>query len=255
MLNRVLEGAVGWRARLRGLGLPFFAWPLVPAALIAALAGEERMVVGSGLGLLFTFLAVRTLRRGQEGDSKRAAMLMAVGTGLAAGMAARMGTMMPFLMAAGAFFGTKLAFEALPETPPPPPPEPPPPPPPPPPAELPVIAEARARLARIEAVAGRLADPKLHGVAAAMEGVLDDLTQRPDRLPLARRFLNVQLDGLERVTQRLEAGATPPPTLPNLLDDLTSTATRLRETLKREESEALEVQVKVLSDRLREEGY
>jgi hypothetical protein len=88
-----------------------------------------------------------------------------------------------------------------------------------------------------------------------MSGVLDDLAQRPERLPMARRFLNVHLDGLERVTERLEAGAAPPPGLPALLADLEATATRLRESLRREESEALDIQVKVLSDRLREEGY
>jgi hypothetical protein len=100
-----------------------------------------------------------------------------------------------------------------------------------------------------------LADPRLRSVADAMEGVLDDLTARPDRLPLARRFLTVQLDGLERITARLEAGATPPASLPSLLEELQRTAGELRQKLQREESEALEIQVKVLSDRLREEGY
>ncbi|MBX6745403.1 MAG: hypothetical protein IRY87_25515, partial [Acetobacteraceae bacterium] len=117
------------------------------------------------------------------------------------------------------------------------------------------IEVARSRLARIEASATRLADPRVMGVARAMEGVLDDLTARPDRLPLARRFLAVHLDGLERITERLEAGAAPPEGLPALLDELTRTAGELRERLRREESEALEIQVKVLSDRLREEGY
>jgi hypothetical protein len=88
-----------------------------------------------------------------------------------------------------------------------------------------------------------------------MEGVLDDLTARPDRLPLARRFLAVHLDGLERITTRLEAGAAPPEKLPALLEELSRTAGELRERLRREETEALDIQVKVLSDRLREEGY
>ena len=66
------------------------------------------------------------------------------------------------------------------------------------------------------------------GVAQAMEGVLDDLSERPDRLPMARRFLTVHLDGLERNTERLEAGAAPPERLPALLEDLTRTAGELR---------------------------
>ena len=73
-----------------------------------------------------------------------------------------------------------------------------------------------------------MADPRLRGVAEAMEGVLDDLTARPDRLPMARRFLTVHLDGVERIVQRLEAGAAAPGNLPSLLDELTRTATELR---------------------------
>ena len=174
---------------------------------------------------------------------------MAVGTGLAAHFAAGLGTIFPFVMAGGALLGTRLMLHrAARDRPPPPPPEPPPPPPGP-------IEESRIRLARIEAAAARLADPRLHGVADAMEGVLDDLTARPDRLPMARRFLTVHLDGVERIVQRLEAGAAPPGNLPSLLDELTRTARELRGRLRHEETEALEIQVKVLSDRLREEGY
>ena len=117
------------------------------------------------------------------------------------------------------------------------------------------MAESRGRLARIEAVAQRRGDWRLQGVAAAMQGVLDDLDARPDRLPMARRFLTVHLDGLDRIAQRLEAGAAPPESLPPLMDELTRTAGELRQKLAHEETEALDIQVKVMSDRLREEGY
>jgi hypothetical protein len=251
MLRDILDGWIGLRARWRGYGLPIFASPLLPAALIAAIGGDERIVTGSLLGFGASLLAARLLQRGRRGDTRRAAILMAVGTGLAAHMAAGLHSIFPFVMAIGAFYGTRLTYTALPETaPPPPPPAPPPPPEPPGPIE-----EARARLARIEASAARLADPRLRGVADAMEGVLDDLTARPDRLPMARRFLTVHLDGVERIVQRLEAGAAAPGTLPSLLDELTRTATELRGRLRHEETEALEIQVKVLSDRLHEEGY
>ena len=98
-------------------------------------------------------------------------------------------------------------------------------------------------------------DAHLAATTEAIAGVLDDLTQRPDRLPVARRFLAVHLDGLERITERLMAGATPPASLAQLLDDLTRTATELRDRVKREESEQLEIQVKVLADRLKQEGF
>ncbi len=248
MLDDFLRGWVGLRARFRGIGLPVFASPLLPAALIAAIGGDDRIVLGCGLGFGLSLLAARILRRGRRGDTIRASWIMAVATGLTAGLAAGMGHVLPFLMAGGALLGTRLMYQALPEAAPPPPPPPSPPPPGP-------IEVARSRLARIEEAATRLADQRVMGVAQAMEGVLDDLTARPDRLPLARRFLAVHLDGLERITQRLEAGAAPPERLPALLEELTRTAGELRERLRREESEALEIQVKVLSDRLREEGY
>jgi hypothetical protein len=248
MMDKALGAWIGLRTRWRGLALPIFASPLLPAALLFAIDGNERGVTGAALGFGASLLAARALRRGRVGDARRASVVMAVGTGLAASMAGHLGMPMSFIMAAGALFGTRMMYQALPETAPPPPPPAPPPPPGP-------IEESRARLARIEAVADRRADPRLQGVAAAMEGVLDDLTAHPDRLPQARRFLTVHLDGLERIVERLEAGAAPPPGLPSLLDELSRTAGELRDRLTREESAALEIQVKVLSDRLREEGF
>jgi hypothetical protein len=85
--------------------------------------------------------------------------------------------------------------------------------------------------------------------------VLDDLEERPEGIARARRFLAVHLDGLERIATRLEAGATPPPAFGVLLRDLETAARRLRDDLRAEESAALDIQVKVLADRLREEGY
>lgn len=248
MLRDILDGWIGLRARWRGYGLPIFASPLLPAGLIAAIGGDEQIVLGSALGFGASLLAAKLLRRGRQGDTNRAAWVTAVGTGLAAHFAADLGTIFPFVMGGGALLGTRLMYTALPELAPPPPPEPPPPPPGP-------IEESRLRLARIEAVAARRGDGRLQGVASAMEGVLDDLTAHPDRLPQARRFLTVHLDGLERIVERLEAGAAPPEGLPVLLDDLATTAQELRGRLTREESAALDIQVKVLSDRLREEGF
>jgi len=249
MFDAFLAGWLRLRLRYRGFALPLFALPLLPAALLAALAEDgERIVLGCALGMGGSVLAARLIRRGRRGDLRRASWLMAVGTALAAHLAGGMGAILPFVMGAGALIGTRLLYDSLPEAAPPPPPTPPPPPPGP-------IEEARLRLARVEAAATRLSDPRLRSVADAMEGVLDDLSAHPDRLPMARRFLNVHLDGLERITERLEAGAAPPGTLPVLLDDLRATAEELRGRLRREESEALEIQVKVMSDRLREEGY
>lgn len=246
MLDTFLGGWLGFRARWRGLLLPAFALPLVPAALFAAFAGDERMVAGAAAGLVLSVLAARRLRRGRAGDLRRASWLMAAGAGLAAHFAAGLGAIVPFLAAAGALFGTRMLYAELPESAPPPQPVAPPPPTP--------VSLARARLAAISATAASVSQPRLAHVADAMRGVLDDLDARPERLPQARRFLAVHLDGLERIADRLAAGAAPPASLPVLLEDMTTAAGSLREALRREESEALDVQVKVLSDRLREEG-
>ncbi|WP_149537393.1 hypothetical protein [Siccirubricoccus phaeus] len=247
MPQRVLGAWIGLRGRWRGYGLPLYASPLLLAGLLGALGGEEKIVLGSALGFGLTLLAARVLRRGREGDIRRASILVAVATGLAAHYAAGLGTIYPFILAFGALYGTRLAYRALPETPapePPPPPEPPGP-----------LAESQARLGRIQAEAARLNHAGLRETAAAMAEVLEDLDAHPDRLPQARRFLAVHLDGLERIATRLAAGADAPASLAPLLAELTRAAGELRGNLRRHETENLEIQVKVLSDRLREEGF
>jgi hypothetical protein len=234
---------------VRGLLLPLFSMPLVLDMPFEIASGDVRGLVGALLGLGLPWLAVARLRRGRRGDTNRAGVVMGVATGLTAGLTAGTGAPIALLLGAGAWLGTRLLYDGafVEAEPPPPPPEPV--------AEPQPIAEARARLSRVQTAATRLAHPGIQGVAGAMAGVLDDLSARPDRLPQARRFLNVHLDGLERITARLEAGAAPPERLPALLEDLGRTARELRERLRDEESVALDVQVKVLADRLRQEGY
>lgn len=227
------------RAGTRGLLLPLFTWPLLPDAVIEIARGNTRGVVAAGLGLGLPLVALRVLRRGRAGDTRRAAVIMAVTTGLVAGLGANVGAPLAVLLAAGAWAGTRLMYDgAVPELAEPEPPAAPGP-----------LEEARARLARIAGSA------PLAGVTSAMASVLDDLDARPDRLPLARRFLAVHLDGLERIADRLQAGAEPPPGMPKLLEDLQSAAEELQARLRAEESAALDIQVKVLSERLRQEGY
>jgi hypothetical protein len=230
-----------FRAGTRGLLLPLFTWPLAFDAVVEIVKGNPRGLVAVGLGLLLPLLAVRLLRRGRRGDTARAAVLTAVATGLVAGLGAGTGPLIAVMLAAGAWLGTRLLYDGAVEEvdAPAPPPVPGP------------VEEARARLARINGAR----DPRLANVAAAMGSVLDDLSARPDRLPLARRFLAVHLDGLERIADRLAAGATPPASLPTLLTDLTDAAEELRTRLRAEESAALDIQVKVLAERLRQEGY
>jgi hypothetical protein len=231
-----------WRLWL----LPMMGLAMVPAAVFNLFAMRQQALVGCLLGIGLPFLAARIMKRGRRGDAKRAAVLMGVAAGLATGLGAGAGPIIGLLFALGAWGGTRLLYAEIPEA------APPAPPPPPPSGPL---ADARLRLAGIESIATRGNEPRLIPVAQAIGQVLDDLEERPEGIARARRFLVVHLDGLERIASRLEAGATPPPALGTLLRDLETAARRLRDDLRAEESAALDIQVKVLADRLREEGY
>jgi MFS family permease len=231
-----------WRLWL----LPMMGLTLLPAAFFNLFAMRQTALIGCLLGIGLPFIAARVMKRGRRGDARRAAVLMGVAAGLATGLGAGAGPIIGLIFALGAWGGTRLLYAEIPEA------APPAPPPPPPSGPL---ADARIRLAGIQALALRGHEARLLPVARVIGQVLDDLEARPERIPRARRFLAVHLDGLERIATRIDAGATPPPALGALLRDLEAAARRLREDLRAEESAALDIQVKVLADRLREEGY
>ncbi|WP_421993781.1 hypothetical protein [Roseococcus sp.] len=240
----------GWRVWM----LPVFLWPLmldIPAEIIM---GRPHRMIGSLLGLALAWMAANRMARGTEGDARRGAVLMGAAAGVVAAVAAGLPPPMALALAFGAWFGTRLLTQdlaeseveavvepapALPEEPP----------------RSDLLDGPRAQLARIAGAAPHLPlGTQLLEAATAMQGVVEDLEVRPARLQDARRFLNVQLDGLSRIVDRLEAGAEPPQTLPALLTDLAESARKLRSELRSAESEALDIQVKVLSERLRQEG-
>ncbi len=239
----------GWRVWL----LPLFLWPLAFDIPIEILRGNPDQLVGGVLGMVLAWMGAARMARGGPGDLRGGAVLMGVASGLVAGLAAGFHPVMAVGLGFGTFFGARLltADMAAHEPPPTPPPQPPPTPGP----EEEALAGPRAQVARIRGAAPILPHaPLLLEAATAMQGVVDDLSERPARLHEARRFLAVHLDGLVRIVERLEAGAEPPETLPQLLTDLAVSARRLRGELREVESQALDIQVKVLSDRLRQEG-
>lgn len=240
----------GWRVWL----LPLFLWPLFLDVPIELVFGGGRELVGALLGIGLSWFAAARMARGQPGDLNSGAVLMGVAGGLTAGLAADIFPPVAVAMGFGAWAGTRLLTADLVAHEPPAPAPAPAPVPASPPAND-ALAAPRGQIGRILTAAPRLPHAeRLSEAAAAMQGVVDELTLRPARSPEARRFLNVHVDGLARIVDRLEAGAAPPPTLPALLDDLTASARRLRAELREAESEALDIQVKVLSDRLRQEG-
>jgi hypothetical protein len=242
MRQATAQPIFGWRVWL----LPMFFWPLVLDIPVEIIRGGGTRLVGALLGLGLAWYAAALMAQGRR---RNGAKLFGVAAGLTAGLAAGITPPIAVGLGFGAWFGARLLTEDLPEAEPPPPPpkaaEP---------ARPAPLDGPRAQLSRIAGAAPRLPlGTLLLEAAGAMQGVVDDLEARPARLHEARRFLAVHLDGLSRIVDRLEAGAAPPETLPSLLTDLAASARKLRSELRVAESEALDIQVKVLAERLRQE--
>ena len=230
-----------WWTGLRGVPIALFAIPFVPSFFLALASGEGRLVGGCIAGLAGVGAAMARLARARRGDARRAGVLLGVGVGLAAGFAANTGAVGAVVLGLMAWGGARLLYEGVTEAAPPPAPPPPPPPSP--------LDPLRARLGAL-----RHGDARLLPAVEAMDGLLHELTLRPDAAGQARRVLVVGIDGLERIGARLAQGATPPETLPVLVTDLARAARQSAEDLRGAETEALAIQVKVLQDRLHQEG-
>jgi len=234
-----LRPIFGWRVWL----LPLFFWPLLLDLPVEIIRGNPKHLAGTLLGLGLSWYAASLMAQGRR---RKGAQLFGVAAGLTAGLAAGLSAPIAVVLGIGAWFGARLLTEDLPEIAP---------------VEVvpPVATPAalegpRRQLSLITAAAPRLPyDSLLLDAASAMEGVIEDLEARPAQLHEARRFLAVHLDGLSRIVLRLEAGAAPPESLPSLLTDLATSARRLRGELRVAESESLDIQVKVLAERLRQE--
>ncbi|MBC9207582.1 hypothetical protein IBL26_12120 [Roseomonas aerophila] len=223
--------------QMRGAWLLLLALPLGPALLFNLIGGTPRSVTGMVLGLGGLALAVRSLRRGK---SRQAAALVGVATGLLALMAAHVPAVGAVVFGAMAWFGMSLLYEGAPA-----------PEPEPVPARPDALAAPRARLAALVT----RGPARLRPAVFSLQELLAEMERQPEPTPEARRFLNIQIEGLERISTRLSAGAEPPVALETLLEDMTRGSTSLRERLRAQESEALDIQIKVLSDRLRQEGF
>lgn len=248
-----------WRRRI-GAFLPAFMMAgLAPTFFISLISGQSRRAIGVMLAIGLCLLAAGRLRRAsRRGALRAAAGLIGVATGLGAVMAGgapgAIALILGVIAAYGAhlFYGDLVSAAAVPEPEPVPAPEPEQPLP----AEAPpLVIEGRAKLLRVRHTAVSMADPNLTRATDALSAVLDDLARNPQHIPEARRFVVVQLDGLSRIAERLDNGASPPATLYGLLDEMAGAANGLRARLRAHESEALAIQVKVLQERLRQEGY
>lgn len=233
-----------WRRWL----LPFTVLPLLPATLFNLFAGREWALLGCLLGIALPMGATWLMRRGRAGDARLAALAMGAAAAVVALLGAEAGPVAALLLGLGAWGGTTLLYAGVEEAPPPAVAPPPPP-------EPEALREARTRIRALMERARSLAMPRLMPPILAVDGVLDDLARRPERIAEARELLALHIDGLERITARLAAGAAPPEGLPALLAELEADARNLRARLQEQESMALAVQVKVIGDRLRRDGY
>ncbi len=224
---------------MRGAWLALLALPLIPAFLLNLIGGDQRSIAGTVLGFGGLLLALRALRRGRL---RRATILVGVATGLLAGLAAHVPPLGAVVFGFMAGFGMSLLYEGAPAPEPEPEPAPPPRPDP--------LAAPRARLAVLEQGPARL-----RPAVFALGELLAEMAGQAQPSPDARRFLTIQIDGLERIAARLAAGAEPPPALDTLLADMARGSAALRDRMRAQENEALDIQIKVLSDRLREEGF
>ena len=230
-----------WWTGLRGVPIALLATPFVPAFFLALASGDGKLIGGCIAAFAGVGLAMSRLARARRGDARRAGVLLGVAMGLAAGFAGGTGGIGAFVLGLMAWAGARLLYDGVKEAAPPPAPRP---------APAPdTLDPMRARIAALEE-----GDRRLLPAAREMRGLLDELALRPDAAGQARRVLSVGVDGLERIGVRLAQGATPPGTLPVLVDDLARAARQSAEDLRAAETEALEIQVKVLQDRLHREG-
>lgn len=243
------------RGRFTGLRvwlLVGFGWPLLLKLPIGILFGQGAGLLAAMLGIGLLVMAGLRMQRGQAGDMRRGAVLFGVAAGVVAGLGVHLWPPVAVALGFGAWAGARLLTDDIAEAEaPPPPPEP-----------IAVPAPLQEAEDRLAALRGRMVwgapvlplAPKLRVTVEALERLLRDMIPRPDRIPEARRFLAMQLDGLDRILVRLEAGAEPPASLAPLLDGIANAAEEWRARMRAAETEALDIQVKVMADRLREGG-
>ncbi len=253
---------VPWWAGLRAVPLAFLAVPFVPALFLALAGGHGRLIGGCVAGIAGVVLATARLRRARRRDNRAAAALLGVGTGLAAGFAGGTGPIGGVVLGLMAFAGARFLYagrgeatsfaeewgtfrdrfrsrlSVRPAAP----------------AEPPPTAAPTRDPTRDRLVALRFADARLLGAVEALDRLHSEVAAHPRQGMEARRVLLLGVDGLERIAGRLGGGVAPPANLPDTLDDLAKAADGAAHGLRAAETEALEIQVKVLRDRLHEEG-
>jgi phytoene dehydrogenase-like protein len=264
------------RAKAVGLTLFFLPLPLLLKAIVSLWTGDAGALAASGGSwMLFTIAAVLA-RRGLQAEllegerpflSSRARTLKTAGgvltvlaTGVAALFAAGHTPVIALAFAALAALGYGLLYgfgerrsERTADT-----------------DELaaeaePLLREGWRRLEQIEKASRQIASgefrQRLANIVGGAERILKLLADDPRDLRRARRFLTVYLDGAQKITEEYArthahgvAGAELEHTFRSLLVDMENTCQEQYQKLLQHDVSDLEVQIEVLSTRLRREG-
>jgi 5-bromo-4-chloroindolyl phosphate hydrolysis protein len=273
------ERFVAWRgSRLAGRGLLLYllGTPLLLAAPLALLFGNLSVGLSAGASWVLIMLAGYLNRRGiletlVAGDRRYtrgarlplqygAASLLAAAAGLLAHGVIGHGMLVSLVFAAIAVAGFHLvyrlpnpvawrrsAFGDVSDR-----------------AVRRALQQAESRLIAIEKAAFRVADPDLEArllrIARKGQQVLALLMQRPADLFRARQFLNVHLEGAERVVSRYAASrkllrdTRLDDRLAKVLDRIETAFERQQQNLAKNEAFDLDVQIEVLRKQLKQEG-
>lgn len=264
------------RRGVRGLLLYLLPLPLALASLVSLAGGDfwQALAAAGAFGLVVAggYLNRRGILEELVAPERRytrvprlpykylAALLVGGGTALAAWGAVGQGLLVSIAFAALAVAGFHLAYR-LPR-----------------PAELlggprrvvedrplrRALEQAEGRVLAIDKAAAAIGNPelesRLHRIAAQGRAILDLIAQRPEELYRARKFLNVYLEGAERVaaryakTHRLARGRELEQSFRNVLAEIEAVFERQRQRLLEHDVQDLDVQIEVLRQRLEREG-
>ncbi|MEL6977447.1 MAG: 5-bromo-4-chloroindolyl phosphate hydrolysis family protein [Pseudomonadota bacterium] len=122
------------------------------------------------------------------------------------------------------------------------------------------LTEAAARLGRIEAQARQLNDPplleRIRAMTAEIRLTLEALAADPSDIDMARKFLITTIPSAEASMERYAALGVRDAALSErfaaLMDEVAEAAQRQRAALRRDDALALEVEMEVLAERLRQ---
>lgn len=126
------------------------------------------------------------------------------------------------------------------------------------------LAQGYRQLEQIEVARAQLALPefqsRLSNISAGVERILRSIEADPENLRRARKFLSVYLDGACKVTEQYartqgeQSSVEREQNFRTLLVDMENTCQEQYEKLQKREMLDLDVQIEVLSQRLRREG-